>query len=57
MANGNRWGVALLIFVALPCGLLIGTVMPGRGAISNCEMVGDAVGALDLGASEHACEG
>lgn len=35
VAKGNRWGVALLIFVALLCGLLIGTVMPGRGAISK----------------------
>ena len=30
VAKGNRSGVALLIFVALLCGLLIGTVMPGR---------------------------
>lgn len=34
IAKGNRCGVALLIFVALLCGL-IGTVIPGRGAISK----------------------
>lgn len=37
--------------------VLIGTVMPGRSAISNCEMIGDAVGALDPGAAEHVSEG
>jgi serine protease Do len=33
--RGNRSGVVLLIFVSLLCGLLIGTVIPGRGAISK----------------------
>ena len=35
VAKGNRLGVGFLIFIALLCGLLIGTVMPGRGAISK----------------------
>lgn len=35
MAKGNRWGVVLLTSVVLLGGLLIGTVMPGRGAISR----------------------
>jgi serine protease Do len=34
IANGNRWGVGLLVFGALLCGL-VGTVIPGRGAISK----------------------
>lgn len=35
ITKGDRWGVGLLIFVALLCGLLIGPVIPGRGAISK----------------------
>lgn len=35
VARGNRWGLGLVVFVSLLCGLLIGTVPPGRGAISK----------------------
>lgn len=35
VARGNRWGLGLVVFVSLLCGLLIGTVLPGRGAISK----------------------
>lgn len=35
IAKRNRWELGLLIVVTLLCGLLIGTVLPGRGAISE----------------------
>jgi hypothetical protein len=33
IARRNRWELAVLLSVTLLCGLLIGTVLPGRGAI------------------------
>jgi len=34
VARQNRWEFAVLLSVTLLCGLLIGTVLPGRGAIA-----------------------
>jgi len=34
VARRNRWEFAVLLSVTLLCGLLIGTVLPGRGAIA-----------------------
>src|SRR5437762_12864320 len=34
VARRNRWEFAVLLPVTLLCGLLIGTVLPGRGAIA-----------------------
>ncbi|PYU37100.1 MAG: hypothetical protein DMG54_34910, partial [Acidobacteria bacterium] len=34
IARRNRWEFAVLLSVMLLCGLLIGTVLPGRGAIA-----------------------
>lgn len=34
-AKGHRWDLVLLIVVTLVCGLLVGTVLPGRGAIAR----------------------
>ena len=41
MTKGHRWDLGLLIFVTLICGLLVGTVLPGRGAISKVVGVND----------------
>src|SRR5437588_149600 len=41
MTKGHRWDLALLIFVTLVCGLLVGTVLPGRSAISRAMGVKD----------------
>jgi serine protease Do len=41
MAKGHRWDLILLVFVTLVCGLLVGTVLPGRGAISRAMGVKD----------------
>ena len=35
MTKNNRWHVGLLTGVALLCGLLVGSVVPGRGAIAR----------------------
>lgn len=34
-AKEHRWDLVLLIVVTLVCGLLVGTVLPGRGAIAR----------------------
>src|SRR5438132_5800150 len=34
VARRNRWEFAVLLSVTLLCGLLIGTVLPGRGAVA-----------------------
>jgi len=35
VAKGHRWDLVLLIVVTLVCGFLVGTVLPGRGAIAR----------------------
>jgi serine protease Do len=35
LARESRWQFGLVVFVALLCGLVIGTVLPGHGAISK----------------------
>lgn len=35
VARGHRWDLVLLVVVTLVCGLLVGTVLPGRGEIAK----------------------
>jgi len=35
VAKGHRWDLVVLIVVTLACGFLVGTLLPGRGAIAR----------------------